>query len=71
MFGVHPDHGMHRLTTAALMVAGKNVQTIEADRLLFERISGCPIGERVITMCFDNPAVPAFGVYAEPSIASS
>nr|WP_128083244.1 hypothetical protein [Methylobacterium sp. B34] len=23
-----------------------------------------PLGERVVRMCFDDPAIPAFGVYA-------
>lgn len=34
-------------------------------------ISDEAIGERVITMCFDDPAAAAFGTFAKPDIANS
>ena len=41
LFGVHPEHGTLQVEyCGALMVAGKKVQAVEADRILFERTSG-------------------------------
>ncbi|MCJ2058784.1 hypothetical protein MKL09_19820 [Methylobacterium sp. J-048] len=38
LFGVHPEHGTLRVEyCGALMVAGKEVHAIEADRVVFER----------------------------------
>ncbi|WP_209444976.1 hypothetical protein, partial [Mycobacterium tuberculosis] len=30
-----------------------------------------PIGERVLKMCFDDPAVAAFGTFAKPNFSNS
>ena len=41
LFGVHPEHGTLRVDyCGALMVAGKKVQAVEGNRIVFERTAG-------------------------------
>lgn len=41
LFGVHPQHGTLRVDyCGALMVAGKKVHSIDANRVVFERTAG-------------------------------
>jgi hypothetical protein len=41
LFGVHPEHGTLRVDyCGALMVAGKKVHGVEANRVVFERTAG-------------------------------